>query len=487
MGKPEGASQFTCEKMKITGIYAIAPSILKTQEEFTLRFKVLTDPYPADWACWIKVPKLKGPFNQSPRGIRYLANVYSGDVGSLEINIDGRRIRFSDYHGIFPGDLRKFGKISGLKFDSPGIKFIRVIHAATGIHGVSNPIVVKEKVEHRIYWGDLHSQTFFSDGLRCPEELYTFARDEAFLDFFSVSDHSEWITDRQWDYFCSVANDFNDEGRFVTFVAQEWTDHKAGHRNIYYPGSAGQILRAGINDIGNVYDAARKYNGLVIPHHSASRAMGVNWDLSHDSQVEKLVEIYSVWGNSETGADRGNQRPIRVIGGEIHGQHVVDALNKGYMFGFVGGGDIHDGRPGDELHTLQKSVSGYENLYRQGITAVRTQALDRNSVFNALYERRCYATSNIRPVLDFSINGIESGNILVCPKKLFFEISGISEIPVSRVVIVSDGKDYRIFDIRRNQFEIEFEQDYKGEKYFYARFERIDGELAWLSPVWIKS
>lgn len=44
--------------------------------------------------------------------------------------------------------------------------------------------MVEENPHHRIFGGDIHSQTFFSDGLRCPEELYTFARDEAFVDFF---------------------------------------------------------------------------------------------------------------------------------------------------------------------------------------------------------------------------------------------------------------------------------------------------------------
>ncbi len=199
--------------MKITGIYAIAPSILEPGEEFILRFKILTQPYPAGWSSWIRVPSLKSPFNRSPRGIEYLDNVYAGDLDEVEIEIDGEKIKFRDFHGVYSKDVRKFGTVSGLKFITSGIKFIKISLPSSEIFCLSNPIFVKEKAEDRIYWGDLHSQTFFSDGLRCPEELYTFARDEAFLDFFSVSDHSEWITDRQWDYFCAVANDFNEDGR----------------------------------------------------------------------------------------------------------------------------------------------------------------------------------------------------------------------------------------------------------------------------------
>lgn len=472
--------------MKITGIYAVVPSIVGVDEEFTLRFKILTKPYPVGSACWIKPPNLKSPFNLSPRGIRYLDNVYEGEVREIEIEFENKKIRFSNYSGVFINDKRLFGKIQGLRFSEPGVKFIRLFQPDTGIETYSNPVIVMEKPEYRIFWGDLHSQTFFSDGLRCPEELYTFARDEAFLDFFSVSDHSEWITDRQWEYFCSVAGDFNEDGRFVTLIAQEWTDHNIGHRNIYYPGNTGPVLRAGIDTIEDVYEIAFRYKALVIPHHSANAKMGVNWNIAHNPEVERLVEIYSVWGNSEMNENQGNTRPIKVLGGEKIGQHVVDALDMGYRFGFVGGGDIHDGRPGDELHSLQDSVSDYKNLYRQGITAVKAEKLDRKNIFNGLYNRRCYATSNIRAFFDFFINGIESGNEIDEENKLCFKISGVSEVPFKRVVIISDGKVCRLFSIRKNQFNIEFEHNYRGEKYFYVRVERTDGEMAWLSPVWIK-
>lgn len=472
--------------MKITGIYIVAPSVLKTGEEFTLKFKILTEPYIVDWSCWIKPPNLAGPYNLSPRGIRYLDNVYSGDIKAVEVDLDGRKIRFDEFHGIFQGDKRRFGTISGLRFDTSGIKFVKIRYPQAGIEATSNPIMVKDKIDYKIYWGDPHSQTFFSDGLRCPEELYTFARDEAFLDFFSVSDHSEYITDRQWEYFCSVANDFNENGRFVTLIAQEWTDHKIGHRNIYYSRDYGPILRAGIDGIEKVYEVAHKHKALVIPHHSANVRMGVNWNLGHDAEVEKLVEIYSVWGNSEISKEQGNTRPITVLGGEKHGQHVVDALNMNYKFGFVAGGDIHDGRPGDELHSLQEKVESYKNLYRQGITAVYAKNLTRRDIFDALWERKCYATSNIKPVLNFSINGVDSGSTISEPKKLYFSISGASEVPFRKIFVISGGKVYREFSIEGNYFEQEFENNYSGEQYFYVRVQRVDGEMAWLTPIWIE-
>ncbi|HXK45069.1 MAG TPA: DUF3604 domain-containing protein, partial [bacterium] len=295
-----------------------------------------------------------------------------------------------------------------------------------------------------------------------------------------------WITDRQWEYFCAVTNDFNQNGRFVTLVAQEWTNHNFGHRNIYFPGNAGPILRSGKDSIEKVYEVARQYNALVIPHHSANMSMGVNWHLAHDRDVEKLVEIYSVWGNSEMSAQQGNTRPIRVLGGEKSSQHVVDALNLGYKFGFVGGGDIHDGRPGDELHTDQNKPDIYKLLYRQGITAIFAKKLTRTEIFNALFHRQCYATSNIRMIVQFSINDLVSGNVLRNPGKLEFSIKGASEVPIQTIYVISNGKTYRTFEIGKRECNIEFQDQYCGEKYFYVRAQRIDGEMAWMGPVWME-
>src|SRR5205085_1502670 len=132
---------------------------------------------------------------------------------------------------------------------------------------------------------------------------------------------------------------------------------------------------------------------LVIPHHPANEVMGVDWHLGHDAEVERLVEIHSVWGNSERSAAAGNPYPIRTNGGEQAGRHVVDALRLGRRYGIIAGGDIHDGRPGDELHTRQREPERYSVLRRQGIMGVWAEALTRDAVFEALWRRRVYGTT----------------------------------------------------------------------------------------------
>ena len=476
----------------ITGLSVVAPSVVGVSEAFSIGIKVLCAPR----KCAINrgADPLGSIFNLSYRGIHFLDNVPVGWMGALEVSAsegyDGpHRLDFA----VTEGDKhRPVGRFENLKFTSPGFKFITVRDPLSGLERTSNPIrVTQGPVEERLFWGDLHSQTYLSDGLRSPEELYTFARDEAFLDIFALSDHSEYLTDRQWAYFTDVTNDFNDPGSFTTLVGFEWTKHDPGHRNLYYPGDRGPIARADDPVLGNLeelHKLARDHGALLVPHHSANVVMGVTWEAGHDPEVERLVEIYSIWGNSERPAARGNPRPIRNLQGEKDGRHVQDALSLGYRMGFVGGGDIHDGRPGDELHTVQQKPEGYRDLWRQGIMGVWARELTRPAIFQALMERRTFATTNVRTYLRFSVNGAPMGCTVVGAGPRTISIAAASEVPFARIEIVRSGENIILDEPNERIVEAEFEDSSHLAKpaYYYARLTREDGEMAWSSPVWVE-
>lgn len=479
--------------MDIREIGVYAPSVVGVGEAFSIGIKVLTDPYFAKGECYTSIPSVNGRFNLSPRGMIYMDNVPGEWGGKVEIRggegyAGPCGLDFASGTGPYPGDSRPIRRIGGLSYSSPGTRFVSVTDPAGGIKGVSNPIwVTARDPEERLFWGDIHSQTFFSDGLRCPEELYYFARDEAFLDIFAMADHGEMLTDRQWEYFVNVTNDFNSPGRFVTLVGFEWTSHTWGHRNVYYPGDWGPLLRS--NDpvegtLPGLYGEVRRRDGLVIPHHSANVTMGVDWSLGHDPDLERLVEIYSVWGNSERTGSRGNPRPIRVLGGEVEGRHVVDALSMGRRFGFVGGGDIHDGRPGDDLHTYQGGNQLYPSLYRQGIMGVWAHALTRESIFDALRRRRVFATTNVRMMIRFSIDGHPMGSEIRGGKGAEIEAWVTSDVPIRRVDLVSQAGDRCLAETDRREVRILREEDL-DQSWYYVRVERADGEMGWASPIWL--
>jgi len=483
--------------MEPTGLFLVAPSTVQMGREFTLGVKVLTEPYEAGASCYGPLPAVAGRYNRSPRGISYMDNVLPEFDGTLELDggdgYDGPgSFSFSGLSGPYADDARPIARIHGLRYLTPGLKLVRVREPDSGIEALSNPIEVSDgPPEERLFWGDLHSQTFFSDGLRCPEELHAFARDESFLDVFAVSDHSESLSDRQWEYFTAVANDFNEDGAFVTLVGLEWTSRRFGHRNVYYPGDRGPILRCSDPEQGrldHLYEVARRESALVIPHHSANVEIGVDWSLGHDPQVERLVEIHSVWGSSECPESAGNPLPIRSHGGEKEGQHVVDALERGYRFGFVGCGDIHDGRPGDELHNLQREPEQYRLLRRQGIMGVWAPELTRAAVFDALRRRRVFATTNVRMLLRFAINGNPMGSEIRARGSRNLLVTAASEVDIVRAEVIRNGDV--LASTRPDGGSVSWRLEDRGSgpvDWYYVRLTRRDGQMAWSSPIWVEA
>ncbi len=483
------------EQHPLTGIRAVAPSVLQVGETFALKLKCLTTPHYQPATCCSSYPRIRGPFNLSPRGINYMDNVADRWSGPLVFTSTGElsgppEITCDRLAGAFPGDTRALGCVPGFSFREPGTYTIRVTDPRTGITTESNPVeVTADDPPFHLFWGDLHSQTYFSDGLRVPEELYHFAHHEGFLDIFALADHSEFLTGAQWEYFTRVTNDFYRPGRYVTFVGLEWTNSAIGHRNVYYPGDHGPILR--YNDetgdnLQKLYAAASRHGGLVIPHHSANVTMGVDWDTLHDPEHVRLVEIYSVWGNSERPATAGNTRPIRTLGGEEEGRHVLDALARGYTLGFVGGGDIHDGRPGDELHTLQDRPAGYRQLHRQGIMGVWARELTREAIWEALWNRRVFATTNVRIILRFEVCGAPMGQTTTAAGPRRITLHAATQMPIEKVEIVKNGRDLFTATPGTAVADLDFEDAAADTSdYYYARVTRSDGEMAWSSPVWV--
>ncbi len=485
--------------MNPTDIRCVVPSRLAAGEPFSIKVKLLGPVRKIDSSgnfCDRK-PALRSQFNLNvSRKIQYHDNCLPEWKGRLAVDSGAalagpKHIEFDGIRqGVFPGDVRPIKCFDGFTINSPGFHFIRLIDEVSGIESWSNPIhVTAETPDYRIYWGDPHWQTFFSDGIRCPEELYAFARDEGFLDFGAISDHMEAVTDRQWDYFQTVTNDYNMPGRFATLIGQEWTNHNRavgapGHRNIYYRGNGGPPLRSNDPDCDTLaklwhkLDSLQDIEAIAIPHHSANVTMGVDWEQGWNRQYEKAVEIHSVWGSSEKHRDDGNPMPIEALKGEIRGRHVIDALKKGYQLSFVGGGDIHDGRPGDHLHN-ESYPPKPDRSWPSGYTAACTTTLSRNAVFDAIKNHQTYATTQSRIYLDVKFRD-QNG-------KQRIEIKTASEDGITEAAIVMNGKDIQTLHPdaeKRVIIRDDLTVPMAPGDFCYIRVTTEKTNMAWSSPHW---
>ncbi len=376
--------------------------------------------------------------------------------------------------------------------------------------GESNPAVVdRDAGQCRHYWGDLHGHTGIQWGRGSGRAYYEYARDVAGLDFCALTDPdagrytndnetaysslSCYMTDEKWKAVQETNRNFYEENKFIPILGYEYHNDApnpefGGDRNVYFDSYEQKIRRCvdeGSFCPDQLWQTFRRENikAVTIPHHPAKKVMPGSWDV-HDEEFQRLVEIYSSWGNSEC---EGCERPI-IGGAEYEGRSVQEALKRGYRLGFVGGSDTHAGTPGYSHWVFSEDVISY----RGGLTCVLAKELTRESVFEALWNRSVYATTGERILLEFSINEAMMGQELTisddAPRNVKVRVAGTG--PLDRVEIVSMGHSVYTKKVDGSSVEFTYAIDGSLENewaYYYVRVLQKNKAMAWSSPIWIVS
>ncbi|NOY08593.1 MAG: DUF3604 domain-containing protein [Spirochaetes bacterium] len=401
-----------------------------------------------------------------------------------------------------------------------------------GLSTESNPLrVLKKKSEQNLYWGLIHEHTEISDGVGSLDLYFTNLQYGSRLDFGATADHDHrWETsDEMWEMTREATRHYNEPGKFVTFLGYEWAEWREngdGDRNVYYLDDDRPMYRSGDGEFDNpkkLFAALRKEKVLLIPHHTAYEGNFCDWK-DHDPECERLVEIYSVWGNSEQAWTEGNPYPLRPLSwdspemikaqgldpgkiarqpcGEKEIGFVQHALTFGWRVGFTAGGDMHRSHPGDDVRR------GYPPWdYKAGIVAVWAKELTREAIFKALYNRRCYATTSARLRLDYSLNGHPMGSEVYISdepgleraRTIKVDVHGTSPIQLvellrnNKVVYSIPGdkkKDVTFIWKDEAPFSTFSLKPTKWSKrpfiFYYVRVQQTDGEMAWASPIWVE-
>lgn len=398
--------------------------------------------------------------------------------GSLRLESDYAGINLPANCRFTKGD-RNIKIIPDITVNTDGICRIKAI--ANNLKGLSNPIqCLSGETEKNIYWGDIHGQGILSDGVGTPEEYYIFARDVSFMDVCALTDHDDGLIDPdveltgesldKWPVIIKAAEKFYIPGSFVTFSAYEWTSPVYGHHNVYYLNSKTSKIFSYLPGrdystvtLNELYQAVRGKDAMVIPHpHGPNKWK--DWN-SHDPDVEFLAEIYSDKGYSE--------------------ETIIEGLNRGYCLGFTGSSDYHWNIPGRNYPFRKGDSSGD---YKGGYVAVLATELKREAIWQALKERRCYATTGARIILDFSINGYPMGSKISSTRERHIRVNVIGTDRVSRIEIIKNGSILQAKDCSSENEEFVFTDKVKTSghtDYYYARIKQGDGNFAWASPIWV--
>ncbi|MHC4875629.1 MAG: DUF3604 domain-containing protein [Planctomycetota bacterium] len=313
------------------------------------------------------------------------------------------------------------------------------------LSAVTNRVVVGEELPKlQLFWGDLHSgQTQTGCGSGTLAQSYAFGRDVSGLRFMTHQANDHYVTQDDWQHTREVTRRFDEPGRFVPILGCEWSPltKDGGDRNVFYFDDEPRLRRSDrffreaepdptpdARTAPEFHDAFRDLNVLV-NIHVGGRMTNLDW---YEQKIERLCETHSTHGTVEW--------------------FFMDALARGYRVGLTAGTDGVMGRPGAD-HPGRRLI---RNL-RNGLTAVYATELTREALWEALQQRRCYATTGERIRVWFEVDGQPMGSELVTNEspQIRFRVAGTQAIervdlfrgveiikswPVASSVVSSEGE-----------------------------------------------
>jgi hypothetical protein len=333
----------------------------------------------------------------------------------------------------------------------------------------------------RIVRGEFHRHSEISadggnDGSIIDQWRYML--DPGHMDWVGCCDHdngggreySWWTTQKLTDIF-------HTPGRFVPMFSYERSvPYPEGHRNVVFAQRGIRPLprlpRVDENTPGKApdtlmfYEYLRRFNGIAASHTSGTN-MGTDWR-DNDPLVEPVVEIYQ--GDRQNyerpGAPRTNSAEDSIGGWRPKG-FVSLALEMGYKLGFQASSDHIS------THMSYCNLLAADN--------------SREAILDAFRKRHIYgATDDI--LADVRSGSHIMGDIFETETPPELQVRLVGTAPFAKVHIVRDNE--YVYSVEPKTAEVTFRwrdaAPRRGrQSYYYVRGEQADGEVVWVSPMWI--
>ena len=329
-----------------------------------------------------------------------------------------------------------------------------------------------------ILYGDMHCHTCTSDGWKTPEEKVVESRHLRGLQFMALADHDFDQSPEKWQHYQDLACSSTEAGRFISFLAHEWTPSAGygknlvsrnvhGHYVVLYPELTGDLIRA--NDPQSctpegLFAEARKQPGvMVIPHYHGSRP-------PVDPEISCAIEV-AAWDGKICDEHTNNNDNKDLFG----------TLNEGFNLAVIAGVD-HGG----------EGLTAFRN---GEMFSVRADEFSRTAILDGIRRRETTAIQHSRSLLNFTLNGNRMGSVVELdksvPRKL--EVKLACDPSAIHVQVIRNGKKIYnypnailckgpILDFEYTDNAPEVDSDW-----YLIRVILHGGEILWSSPIRVNS
>ena len=422
-----------------------------------------------------------------------LGNPATGYNGTVSLAVDADGAKLPRPHAYQEQDSSAF-RFRGITFDRPGVYRI-LARDSDGREARSNPVIVRDQAPgRRIFWGDLHTHTQYSDGRGSPAEMFDFGQRYAALDFCAISDHAYITTDQMWEDIRQATKSYHQPGKYVTFLGYEWSgpQNVGGDHNVYTTADEMPLVRSFLQ---YNYANFRQYHG---PERQAGHVEDLFRTLAGNFRNENLLTIPHFGGrpgNPEWHNDK-LQRGIEIFSDHRRSEDwVATFLERGHRVGIVASTDNHSGNAGYGVRRRNVTRGRDGALFSRfspaergtALLAVQAEELTREAVFQGIYHRRTFATTGERISLRFDVAGEPMGGEVQASGPLALSADLVGTDRIAMVRVVKNGRILYSMDPRSDAASFEFvdPDGAPGGAYYYLDLVQADGEKAISSPVWV--
>lgn len=295
--------------------------------------------------------------------------------------------------------------IDGVTLADEGVRRLQLKDGDT-VLAVSNPIVVRDRVDEMICWGDTQAQTASTVGVGSPDEYFAYARDLAAIDFTTHQGNDFILSDADLEEVRLAAMKHNEPGRFAAFFGWEWSGPTGtgGDRNVMFLDDEGPIFRSSHWQLWPEEIDPKK----VAVEAVHARALQARMRDYIAETGRKVIMVPHIGGRrSDFEAQDPELEPVF----EICSNHGVfewrlhEFLAAGVRVGVVGASDDHTCRPGLAYpSTPEMTILG-------GLGAVFAAEHSRHGIYDGLMARHCYGTTGARMYIDVKAGDCRMGDV----------------------------------------------------------------------------